>query len=319
MSTTLYGASGIGGVLCTSEKETTLFTANDGLGNITSWIYSGIGRKMSQSYGPFGQHLCRKDFDLSTISCFYSSKVYDFATSQSYYGYRYYVPVLGRWLTKDKIGLAGGMNPYAFLDNNSVNRVDILGLKRYEVPATPQKCKELAWIMAISSMLAGPVSYQLWMQWLDGDVDALTLEMVAFDATGLQRLDLIRRVMERKDDFIAAGMRLPCNETTLQQGAFHEGYVSPNMMIFLYDLVLSYEVEIGKSCNKHKCCKSIDADFTFAFKASDRTNFDKGKEFLSIAGSVDDELINECFNDGHNDFNISAESHSFSHYSWSCK
>jgi uncharacterized protein RhaS with RHS repeats len=45
-----------------------------------------------------------------------------------YYGFRYYSPSFGRFLSRDPVGDAGGDNPYAFTVNNCINRIDILGL-----------------------------------------------------------------------------------------------------------------------------------------------------------------------------------------------
>jgi len=45
-----------------------------------------------------------------------------------YYGYRYYSPSLGRWLSRDPIGEYGGDNLYGFVGNRPVDRVDRIGL-----------------------------------------------------------------------------------------------------------------------------------------------------------------------------------------------
>jgi RHS repeat-associated protein len=39
-----------------------------------------------------------------------------------YYGYRYYEPTAGKWLSRDPIAERGGLNLYAFKD--PVNTVD---------------------------------------------------------------------------------------------------------------------------------------------------------------------------------------------------
>jgi hypothetical protein len=44
------------------------------------------------------------------------------------YGFRYYLPWLGRWPSRDPIGEVGGINLYRMSDNNSVNSVDLVGL-----------------------------------------------------------------------------------------------------------------------------------------------------------------------------------------------
>ena len=43
------------------------------------------------------------------------------------YGFRYYEPLTGRWLNRDPIEEAGGLNLYGFVGNDGVGRVDYLG------------------------------------------------------------------------------------------------------------------------------------------------------------------------------------------------
>jgi RHS repeat-associated protein len=53
------------------------------------------------------------------------------------YGYRYYSPELGRWLSRDPIGEKGGDNIYAASSNNMLNQVDYLGLINNGLPSAP--------------------------------------------------------------------------------------------------------------------------------------------------------------------------------------
>jgi RHS repeat-associated protein len=46
----------------------------------------------------------------------------------TYYTYRYYDPVTGRWPSRDPIEEQGGINLYGFVGNDGVNRFDVLGL-----------------------------------------------------------------------------------------------------------------------------------------------------------------------------------------------
>jgi len=41
---------------------------------------------------------------------------------------RWYSPNTGRWLSRDSIGESGGLNVYAFAQNDPIGRIDILGL-----------------------------------------------------------------------------------------------------------------------------------------------------------------------------------------------
>ncbi len=45
-----------------------------------------------------------------------------------YYRARYYSPVLGRFISKDPLGFAGGINPYVYASDNPINLTDPLGL-----------------------------------------------------------------------------------------------------------------------------------------------------------------------------------------------
>jgi len=46
-----------------------------------------------------------------------------------YYGYRYYSAELGRWINRDPIGIAGGLNVYGFVGNRPTDFVDAMGLE----------------------------------------------------------------------------------------------------------------------------------------------------------------------------------------------
>jgi RHS repeat-associated protein len=58
----------------------------------------------------------------------FSSKFTDPESGLNYYGYRYYDPKDGRWLGRDPIGEAGGLNLYGAVDNNPSDKYDFLGL-----------------------------------------------------------------------------------------------------------------------------------------------------------------------------------------------
>ena len=62
---------------------------------------------------------------------------FDPATSLHYNYYRDYDPATGRYVETDPIGLEGGMNVYAYVDGNPVNRVDLSGLRPVDVYIWP--------------------------------------------------------------------------------------------------------------------------------------------------------------------------------------
>ena len=57
-----------------------------------------------------------------------STKYTDSETGLLYYGYRQYIPELGRWASRDPIQEEGGCNLFCFIENGPVNNTDMLGL-----------------------------------------------------------------------------------------------------------------------------------------------------------------------------------------------
>ena len=83
-------------------------------------------------YGPFGEVL-RSTGPMAKANPFrFSTKYQDDETDLLYYGYRYYNPSTGRWLSRDPIHEKGGFNLYAFVANNPVSEFDILGQRSCE-------------------------------------------------------------------------------------------------------------------------------------------------------------------------------------------
>jgi RHS repeat-associated protein len=58
----------------------------------------------------------------------FSTKYQDDQTDLLYYGYRYYSPNTGRWISRDQLGENAGLNLYRFASGDAANRVDALGL-----------------------------------------------------------------------------------------------------------------------------------------------------------------------------------------------
>jgi hypothetical protein len=57
----------------------------------------------------------------------------------SYFGFRYYDPITGRWPSRDPIGEKGGLNLYGFVGNDGVNSWDALGLARIRISTNCDK------------------------------------------------------------------------------------------------------------------------------------------------------------------------------------
>ena len=85
-------------------------------------------------YDPFGNLLAQRGTFTQPFR--FMTKRTDTGAGLVSFGYRFYAPELGRWLTRDPLGEAGGLNLYAFVGNNPVNWVDPWGLKTIVIITT---------------------------------------------------------------------------------------------------------------------------------------------------------------------------------------
>ncbi|MBI2442158.1 MAG: hypothetical protein HYV35_12405 [Lentisphaerae bacterium] len=127
----------------------------DGNGNVSELIQaSGVGLPASvlaahYEYSPFGEIIVAIGPEAGDNPYRFSTKYFDSESGLYYYGYRYYSPSLGRWLSRDPIGeqkfydiYTRGMNwrdktklyneslkpAYLFVKNAALNNIDALGI-----------------------------------------------------------------------------------------------------------------------------------------------------------------------------------------------
>jgi RHS repeat-associated protein len=132
LSQTIQGAGGVGGLLSVTEHagthQGTYVYTYDANGNVGQVLNSTGATVAHYEYDPFGNIINQTGTyaDANTFS--FSTKYFDVETGLYYYGYRYLDPQTGRWLNRDPIEEAGGLNLYGFVDNNGVNFIDLYGL-----------------------------------------------------------------------------------------------------------------------------------------------------------------------------------------------
>lgn len=137
LSGSLEGAGGIGGMLALSYGYSSGNFTNhdfyhaDGNGNITSLVNTNQSIVASYRYDPFGNTISQSGSLAGSNLYRFSSKQLHLNSGMYYYGYRWYLPQLQRWVNRDPIGEEGGINLYRFVLNNSVNLADPFGFEEY--------------------------------------------------------------------------------------------------------------------------------------------------------------------------------------------
>ena len=118
----------IGGILSRSTQAGATFFGYDGGGNVTLLTDANgddVGRYRYDAFGntleASGARATENPYRFSTKELHGASGLYD-------YGYRFYSPSLGRWINRDPIREAGGINLYAMVGNDPVNKLDLYGL-----------------------------------------------------------------------------------------------------------------------------------------------------------------------------------------------
>ncbi len=128
LNQSLQDAGGVGGLLSVVDSGEIYHFLYDGNGNVGQIVKASDGTISAHyEYDPFGILLKSYGTKAGDNSFRYSTKYYETEIDLYYYGYRYYSSQLGRWISRDPINEQGGINLYAFVNNNSINLFDVLG------------------------------------------------------------------------------------------------------------------------------------------------------------------------------------------------
>jgi RHS repeat-associated protein len=95
---------------------------------ITAYVDENGTIVAEYTYDAFGRTIAGTGLLADTFRHRFSTKYYETETGLYYYGYRFYVPELMRWLNRDPIEEGDGWNLYEVVRNNLVNHNDVLGL-----------------------------------------------------------------------------------------------------------------------------------------------------------------------------------------------
>jgi RHS repeat-associated protein len=109
------------------------YVTTDAMGSVTS-VLSSTGEVLERrSYDAFGQMTCMlpDGTPVATsptgLKVGFHGQLMDQLTGMYQMGYRWYSPVLGRWASRDPIGLEGGVNLVGAFGNNALMSIDPLG------------------------------------------------------------------------------------------------------------------------------------------------------------------------------------------------
>ena len=130
LSGSLGRAGGIGGLLARMDAtNAVLFYHADGIGNVTALMDGNqnvVGRYL---YDPFGRELGQWGPMANVNEMQFSSMPVQRQSGLVLYAFRDgYDPRIQRWIQRDPIGEAGGINLYGFVGNSPLNAVDPQGL-----------------------------------------------------------------------------------------------------------------------------------------------------------------------------------------------
>lgn len=130
LSQSLQGAGGVGGLLAlhsSSASNSSYFPFFDANGNVTELVNTNGALAAHYEYDPYGNSIKATGTFASNNAYRFSTKYTDDETGLLYFGYRFYCPQLGRWLSRDPIRERGGLNLYLFCRNRVIGLYDRLG------------------------------------------------------------------------------------------------------------------------------------------------------------------------------------------------
>ena len=131
ISGSLQGAGGVGGLLYLKRNGSIFVPFYDVYGNVMEYRAADGSLAAAYVYDAFGRTIAQSGPLADAFRFRYSTKSFERETGLCYYGKRFYLPYLCRWLTRDPMEEVGGLDLYCFCYNASTFRVDQFGLSPY--------------------------------------------------------------------------------------------------------------------------------------------------------------------------------------------
>ena len=116
---------------------TRYYVTSDAMGSATAILDEDGNVLERRSYEAFGEMACMQpdgspvEISPTGVDVGFQGQICDDVTGLYQMGYRWYNPALGRWLSRDPIGLEGGVNEVTFVGNTPTFHSDVSGLVIY--------------------------------------------------------------------------------------------------------------------------------------------------------------------------------------------
>jgi RHS repeat-associated protein len=148
LSGTHQGAGGIGGLLFSttqqSSNSTTAFFSYDANGNVGQLVSTNGSILARYEYDPYGKLIKEvADANVRNSPFRFSTKYIDSESGLYYYGYRYYQPEIGRWVSRDPITEKGS----GVVEPKAKAR---LAMERYRLPYATRGSLEHAYLFVLN-------------------------------------------------------------------------------------------------------------------------------------------------------------------------
>src|SRR5439155_11933962 len=124
----------------TTATPTHAYFHMDGNANVTAMVNAQQVIVATYVYDPFGNVLSKAGPLADANSYRFSSQEYHQNSGLLLYLRRAYDPNLQRWLNRDPIQEAGGINLYTFVSNNAVDGIDPFGFSDINAPPSRASC-----------------------------------------------------------------------------------------------------------------------------------------------------------------------------------
>ena len=169
LSGSMQGAGGVGGLLEVSFNSNSYYPTYDGNGNVSEYLDSSGSVVAHFEYDAFGKTVVENGTLAGNFFHRFSTKQWNPLAELYYYGYRFYAPETGRWISRDPMEESGGLNIYIYVGNDGINKIDYLGLSWFDCTSYIEDDSEYSWDLGNEDAPLVPANFKLVMDFDLGD------------------------------------------------------------------------------------------------------------------------------------------------------